>query len=236
MTNDYDLMDGAVEVEAAQSGAAKLQWGKFDIHLRRYRKGERKVDVLPADYKVAVDAGEGAKFGAEYVVTLDTEELGSQYGYTRAVNAKGPDMVHTFMPSVKRLVNMPTASTEEVFKYLASLRGQYVEVEDVPQVGFDGKQSPPNEDGKTYYAPRIVRVLSGKAEAQQLYDARWRGGAKSSNGTTATIQRPAQYSAKVWESTIIPAIKADIANGVSVAEIAAGHEIDAQYVQQFVTA
>lgn len=251
---DFDIMDGvgALDQAQAQSRGQKLVWGKFSAKRRVTRKGDKWNDdrtvkeVSKAQYEKAIaDGAKESDFSFAHVYTLDTEELGSQYPWERSYAEKGPDMQRTIIPSVKALLGDPDATTKDALAWIRAQEGVYLEIEEVPQVDFDGKPvgpmlkgvpTPVEDGGKVYYAARFSRVLSGKDEAQALHSARWGQGAKSSNGTAATIQRPSQYSVKVWETTIIPAIKADIANGVSVAEIAAGHEIDAQYVQQFVTA
>lgn len=251
---DFDIMDGADAFTKAKAQASnrKLVWGKFSVKRRVTRKGA-KYDangqvqgVTKEQYQKALASGANeSDFSFAHVYKLDTEELGSQYPWERAYAEKGPDMQKIIVPSVEKLMGNPEATADDVLAWIKAQEGKYIEIEEVPQVDFDGKpvgpmlkgvSTPVEDGGKVYYAARFSRVLSGKDEAQALHSARWGQGAKSSNGTSATIQRPSQYTVAVWEKTIIPAIKVDIANGVSVAEIAAGHEIDAQYVQQFVTA
>lgn len=257
---DFDLVGGVADLEASEARAqgAKTHWGKFGLTLRRYDKDAPKVSkvgakggtyqerqyLTKAQYEAMIARGEGERVKSEYYFTVASTEFGAQFDYGKGLAVKGPDLKRTVMPAVRALMGNPKAEVADVIGWLGQRIGQYIEMDEVPEVDYDGLPKvkcgadglPVDPSEKVYYAPKPVKFLS-RDEARAAHVARW-GEGKAGNSmvqASAAYPLPEGYGRDAWDK-IVPKVRKMLANGDSAEKVATHYDVPVEFIAALVEA
>lgn len=218
MSLDFKHMNEAAE--AAESSGF-TQFGKLTVTLLGRKKWNRDADGNITGRPSDITAGEwdsvpkNDRF-TEVQLSVDVQEFNPnlKFTYERKVSimgGKNSDWAKQVKPSIDKAFGKG--------KTLDKLDGLYVEVRDVPQMG-----------DSDYNTIEFIRGFKNRDEAFAAFRDKTGGNGGSAPAPAATADFPPNYTAESWNTTMVPAIKAEADAGKSPAEISTTYGIEVRYI------